>query len=81
MFDRLYLPLLGVLTIATIALALVWPQALGDRSPGPFGHNPVQRDPAMQAALRRETETAQSHDRAARDAVRDLQSQALSPDK
>jgi len=79
MLDRLYLPLLGLATIAVVALALVWPQGLGDRSPAPFGHTPVQRTPAMQAAMKRETESAQRRLTQARDAVRDLQSQAIAP--
>ena len=51
MLDRLYLPLLGLATAAAIALALVWPQGLGDRSPGlvrgPDGGLEIlmQRDP------------------------------------
>lgn len=36
--DRLFFGLAAVIAIATIALALVWPQGLGARSPGPFGH-------------------------------------------
>ena len=28
--------------LAMIALALVWPQGLGARSPGPFGHQPAK---------------------------------------
>ena len=79
MLDRLYLPLLGLATIAVVALALVWPQGLGDRSPAPFGHTPVQRTPAVQAAMKRETESAQRRLTQARDAVRDLQSQAIAP--
>jgi hypothetical protein len=79
MLDRLYLPLLGLATIAVIALALVWPQGLGDRSPDPFGHTPLQRTPAMQAAMKRETAAAQGRASQAREAVRDLQSQAIAP--
>lgn len=78
MLDRLYLPLLGLLTAAAIALALVWPQGLGARSPAPFGHTPVQQAPQMKAAMQRETEASQKRIEAARDAVRNLQSQALS---
>jgi hypothetical protein len=43
MSDRLLFPLLGVLALTMIGLALVWPQGLGARSPGPFGHLPVQQ--------------------------------------
>ena len=79
MLDRLYLPFLGLAALAAIALALVWPQGLGDRSPPPFGHTPVQRTPAMKAAMQRETENAQRRLNQAREAVRDLQSQAIAP--
>jgi hypothetical protein len=79
MLDRLYFPLLAAATIAVIALALVWPQGLGDRSPGPFGSVPVQRTPAMQAAMQRETEASQKRINQARDAVRELQTQAIAP--
>ncbi len=79
MLDRLYLPLLSFAAIAAIALALVWPQGLGDRSPEPFGHEPVQRTPEMQAAMKREHEAAQRRLEQAREAVRDLQTQAIAP--
>jgi len=79
MLDRLYLPFLAIAAIAVVALAMVWPQGLGDRSPDPFGSTPVQRTPAMQAAMQRETEAAQRRLTQARDAVRDLQSQAIAP--
>lgn len=79
MLDRLYLPFLVLAALAAVALAMVWPQGLGDRSPGPFGHPPAQRLPAMQAAMKRETEAAQGRLSQARDAVRDLQSQAIAP--
>ena len=79
MLDRLYLPLLGLAAIAVIALSLVWPQGLGDRSPAPFGHEPTQRTAAMQAAMRRETEAAQRRVDQAREAVRNIQNQAIAP--
>jgi hypothetical protein len=79
MLDRLYLPFLGLAAIAVVALAMVWPQGLGDRSPPPFGHMPAQRTPAVQAAMKRETESAQRRVNQAREAVRDLQSQAIAP--
>ena len=77
MLDRLYLPLLAVLTIAVVALALVWPQGLGDRSPPPFGRAPVQRTPEVRAAMQREAEASEKRIRRAREAVRELQSQAI----
>ena len=79
MLDRLYLPVLALAAIAAVALAMVWPQGLGDRSPAPFGSVPVQRTPQMQAAMRREALAAQRRNNQARTAVHDLQSRALAP--
>ena len=79
MLDRLYLPALALAAIAAVALASVWPQGFGDRSPAPFGSTPLQRTPAMQAAMKRETAAAQRRTNQARAAVRDLQAQTLAP--
>ncbi|THD81851.1 MAG: hypothetical protein E7812_03320 [Phenylobacterium sp.] len=79
MLDRLYMPFLAAITLAAIALALVWPQGLGARSPAPFGHTPVQQTPEMKAAMERETAASQRRIQAARDAVRNLQNRSLSP--
>jgi hypothetical protein len=79
MLDRFYLVLLGLGAVAAIGLSLVWPQGLGDQSPPPFGHPPVQRSPEMQAAMRRETEAAQRRVDQARQAVRNIQNQAIAP--
>jgi hypothetical protein len=79
MFDRFYLPFLGLAAAAAIAIALVWPQGLGDRSPGPFGHTPAQRTAKAQAAMKLETTDAQRRANEARETVRELQSQALAP--
>ena len=79
MLDRFYLPLLALAAAAAIALSMVWPQGLGDRSPAPFGHEPVQRTAAMQAAMQRETETAQRRANQARETIRDLQARAIAP--
>jgi hypothetical protein len=79
MLDRFYLPLLALGAVAAVALALVWPQGLGERSPGPFGHEPVQRTPEAQAAMRRETEAAQRRVDQAREAVRNIRNQAIDP--
>lgn len=38
MSDRLFYPLAAVVAIGLIALATVWPQGQGARSPKPFGH-------------------------------------------
>ena len=37
MRDRFILPLLALVAIAMVALAFVWPQGQGRRSPDPFG--------------------------------------------
>jgi hypothetical protein len=79
MLDRLYLPALVLAAIAAVALASVWPQGYGDRSPAPFGSTPIQRTPAMRAAMQRENAAAQRRTNQARAAVRDLQAQALAP--
>ena len=54
MKDRLFLSLLAAVAALMIGFAAVWPQGLGARSPGPFGHTPLQQTPAMQAAMARE---------------------------
>jgi hypothetical protein len=38
MSDKIFFTLAAFATIAMIALAAVWPQGLGRRSPRPFGH-------------------------------------------
>ncbi|HEY1752039.1 MAG TPA: hypothetical protein VGG29_12295 [Caulobacteraceae bacterium] len=38
MSDSIALPAIALLAAGLIALALVWPQGQGARSPGPFGH-------------------------------------------
>ena len=53
MSDRLLFSLMGLVSIMMVALALVWPQGLGARSPGPFGHTPVQQTAAARAARAR----------------------------
>ena len=79
MLDRLFLPFLGLTAVAVIMLSLVWPQGMGARSPGPFGHTPLQQTPAMQAAIKREADAAQRRAAQARDTVRSLQAQAIAP--
>ncbi|MDP3658968.1 hypothetical protein [Phenylobacterium sp.] len=79
MLDRLFLPILGALAAGVIALALVWPQGLGDRSPAPFGHTPVQRTPEMKAAMQKATDSAVRRMERARQAVRELQTEAIAP--
>ena len=36
--DRVFFPVCGALAVLMVALALVWPQGEGARSPWPFGH-------------------------------------------
>ncbi|MFN3583788.1 hypothetical protein [Phenylobacterium sp.] len=79
MLDRFYLPLLGIAALAAVALSLVWPQGLGARSPEPFGHTPVQQTPEVKAAMQREHEAAQRRVNEAREAVRNIQNQAIAP--
>jgi len=59
MRDRLFFSILAGAAVVMIALASVWPQGYGARSPGPFGHTPIQQTPEMQAAMAR-AEAAQA---------------------
>ncbi len=38
MNDRVFFSIVTLIAVGMIALALVWPQGLGARSPEPFGH-------------------------------------------
>ena len=49
MSDRIFLSLSALAAIGMIALALVYPQGLGKRSPAPFGHVPVYEAQAAAA--------------------------------
>jgi hypothetical protein len=49
MLDRFALPLLALLAMAMIALALVWPQGQGARSPS-LSARPAAAPPASSAA-------------------------------
>lgn len=69
MSDRLFFGGLSLVAAALIALAMVWPQGLGARSPGPFGSIPVQQRPEVQAAMRREAEANNARLQKAREAV------------
>jgi hypothetical protein len=79
MLDRLFLPALIALTIGLVSLAMVWPQGLGDRSPGPFGHTPIQQTPEMKAAMAKESTEANERAARAKQALIDLQAQTLAP--
>lgn len=50
MSDRLFFTLSAVAAVAMVALALVWPQGTGARSPPPFGHDLIQ--PEAEAAAK-----------------------------
>ncbi len=62
--DRLFYPLAALVAVLLIGLAAVYPQGIGARSPGPFGHEtaahlagrtkkpPVVAKPAVQVNLR-----------------------------
>lgn len=67
--DRIFMPLMGLVAAALIALSLVWPQGQGDRSWGPFGHTPVQQTPEMKARIQKEKDAAMRRDQAAKKAV------------
>ena len=75
--DRLYLPALALIAAGALALAAIWPQGYGDRSPAPFGSTPVQRTPQMQAAMQREALANQRRTNQQRAAARE--SQAMAP--
>jgi hypothetical protein len=47
MSDRVFFSLMALIALAVIALALVWPQGFGARSPAPFGGPPAQPAPAQ----------------------------------
>jgi hypothetical protein len=44
MSNKVFYGLMAALTLGMIALALVWPQGLGSRSPAPFGHAIIEPD-------------------------------------
>ena len=46
MSDRVFFAGAALIALAIIALALVWPQGWGERSPGPFGAPLAQPAPA-----------------------------------
>lgn len=51
--DRIFYPLAALAALGLIALASVWPQGEGDRSPAPFGHTPTQQTAQAIAQARR----------------------------
>lgn len=58
--DRVFYPACATLAVLIIALALVWPQGEGDRSPWPFGHTPTVPSWVV-AKKRREEMKARQH--------------------
>ena len=67
MNDRVLLSLVAALAVALIGFAAIWPQGYGARSPGPFGHVPLQQTPEMKALVARSAaaEQARRHGAAA----------------
>jgi hypothetical protein len=52
MSDAVFFTLVGLLAVGAVALALVWPQGLGQRSPAPFGHATWSEQQAQDAAAK-----------------------------
>jgi hypothetical protein len=52
--DRVFYPACAALAVLMVALALVWPQGEGARSPWPFGHTATM--PSWVAAQKRRDE-------------------------
>lgn len=46
MSDRVYFALIALAAVLMVALALVWPQGMGARSPGAFGRTEAQAAPS-----------------------------------
>ena len=51
MSDRVFFTVCALIALAMVAFALVWPQGLGARSPGPFGEPLAQPAPASPAQV------------------------------
>jgi len=56
MKDRLLFSLFALAAVLIVGFAAIWPQGYGARSPGPFGHVPIQQTPEMKAAMAREAD-------------------------
>lgn len=54
MSDRVFFSLAALLAVLMIALSAILPQGLGARSPGPFGHPPVQTVDTRSETLEKE---------------------------
>ena len=57
MSDRVFFSIAALAAILLVALAAVWPQGFGARSPGPFGHPVIQTAEAQHAAQARAAAT------------------------
>lgn len=73
MNDKIFYPVAILFVIGMIALAAVWPQGEGMRSPAPFGHDIIapdsvraQKDKAARQARR---EKEQAEEQARKDAL------------
>ena len=60
MSDRVFFTAAGVVAILMVALALVWPQGMGARSPGPFARPVEIPGYALKAAEKARVEAAQA---------------------
>jgi Flp pilus assembly protein TadB len=63
--DSFFYPVAALVVVALIALAMVYPQGEGARSPGPFGHTPTQQTAAAIAQARHDAAAAQQQKQAA----------------
>jgi hypothetical protein len=70
--DRIFYPLAALVIAALIALAMVYPQGEGARSPGPFGHTPTQQTAAA-VALVQHNATAAAEQKKADQAIQNQQ--------
>jgi hypothetical protein len=66
MGNRTFYGLMAALTIGMIALALMWPQGLGSRSPAPFGHDIIQPDIVRMEREKAERDVRRKADQAAK---------------
>jgi hypothetical protein len=65
--DRVFYPTCAALAVLMVALALVWPQGEGARSPWPFGHTATM--PSWVAAQKRRDEMRARRNKPLRPAI------------
>jgi hypothetical protein len=74
MSDRVFFSLAAAAAVLMVALALVYPQGIGKRSPKPFGHETyysvLARDEAAASAAKARAKAAQDAARAAPPSLR-----------